>query len=169
MSLATATPGHPRHADVGPLAPRERLFALAVAAGAATPLAIAWRLEPAAEGVGTHQQLGLPACGWMAGMNLPCPSCGMTTSFSRAVRGDLLGAVQAQPMGALLAIAAAVAVVVALFTAATGSRSYELLGSLFGRRGVWTVVALCGVAWAYKVAAVRLGEGFVSGGGPLPW
>lgn len=169
MSPAAATSGHPRHADDRRLAPRERLVASVVAAGAAAPLAIAWRLEPSAEGVGTHQQLGLPACGWMAGMNLPCPSCGMTTSFSRAVRGDLLGAVQAQPMGALLAVAAAVAVIVAIFTAATGSRSYELLGSLFGRRGVWTVVALCGLAWAYKVAAVRLGEGSFPGAGPAAW
>lgn len=136
-----------------------RVVAATVAAAAATPLAVAWRLEPDSAGVGTHQQLGLPACGWMSGMNLPCPSCGMTTSFSLAVRGELLAAMQAQPMGALLALAAAVAVVVAGFTAATGSRSYELLGSLLGGRAVWVGLVLAALAWVYKIAAVRLDGG----------
>ena len=35
---------------------------------------------------------------------LPCPSCGMTTSFAFLVRGDLWHSMQANWVGALLAI-----------------------------------------------------------------
>ncbi len=159
MASAASTPGTPHRADDPRLSGRERLLAAAVAAAAATPLAVAWRLEPDTAGVGTHQQLGLPACGWMSGMNLPCPSCGMTTAFSLAVRGDFIASFQAQPMGAVLAIAAAAAVVVAAFTAATASRSYQLLGPFLGGRTVWAVVVLLALAWVYKVAAIRLESG----------
>ena len=40
--------------------------------------------------------------------NIPCPSCGMTTSWSHMMRGQVLRAAQANAGGMLLAIAAAV-------------------------------------------------------------
>jgi hypothetical protein len=127
-----------------------------VALGASAPLWIGAGLRPAVEGVGTHQQLGLPACGWIVGMGLPCPSCGMTTAFSFAARGDLAGAFAAQPMGALLAVLAAMVAVVAAWTALSGSRSWEVIWSLMDRRIGWALAALLGLAWVYKLAAVRL-------------
>ena len=48
---------------------------------ALAPLVIAAALSPSNAGHGTHRQLGLPACGWQTNMGLPCPTCGMTTSF----------------------------------------------------------------------------------------
>ncbi|NBO19844.1 MAG: DUF2752 domain-containing protein, partial [Proteobacteria bacterium] len=38
-------------------------------------------LTPDARGLGTHEQLGLPPCGFYLWYGLPCPSCGMTTSW----------------------------------------------------------------------------------------
>jgi hypothetical protein len=130
--------------------------ALLIAAGASAPLWIGAWLRPAVEGVGTHQQLGLPACGWIVGMGLPCPSCGMTTAFSLAARGDLAGAFAAQPMGALLAVLAAMVAVVAAWTAISGCRSWEVIWSLLDRRVGWALAALLALAWVYKLAAVRL-------------
>ncbi len=70
----------------------------------ATLLTIAARLTPDARGFGTHQQLGLGACGMLLTTGLPCPTCGMTTAFAYAVRGDLAGAAWAQTGGLVLAL-----------------------------------------------------------------
>jgi hypothetical protein len=52
----------------------------------------------------THRQLGLPPCTFKIGTGIPCPSCGMTTSFALTVRGDLLHAAQANLVGMLMAL-----------------------------------------------------------------
>lgn len=52
---------------------------------------------------GTHQQLGLPPCTFKVLTDLPCPSCGMSTSFALFVRGDVWNALQANAVGAGLA------------------------------------------------------------------
>jgi hypothetical protein len=64
-------------------------------------------LEPATNGYGTHRQLGLPGCTWMELWGMRCPSCGMTTSWSLAIRGDWYSAAQANPAGLLLFFQAA--------------------------------------------------------------
>lgn len=51
----------------------------------------------------THRQLGLPPCTFRSLSGLPCPSCGMTTSFSLLVRGDLWHSAQANYAGTALA------------------------------------------------------------------
>ena len=91
-------------ADCGDVATR-RLIALAIAAAAASVLGVAAYLEPSPAGLGTHSQLlNLPSCGWIAAMDIPCPTCGMTTAFSHVADGNLLAAVITQPLGALLAM-----------------------------------------------------------------
>jgi hypothetical protein len=51
----------------------------------------------------THRQLGLPQCTFKLMTGQPCPSCGMTTSFSLFVRGDLVNAARANWVGLMLA------------------------------------------------------------------
>jgi hypothetical protein len=51
---------------------------------------------------GTHQKLGLPACTFKETTGIPCPSCGMTSSFALLVRGDLWHSVQANFVGTML-------------------------------------------------------------------
>jgi hypothetical protein len=55
-----------------------------------------WRQE-------THTQLGLPECNFLRLTGLPCPSCGMSTSFALLVRGDLWNSLCANAVGTLLA------------------------------------------------------------------
>jgi hypothetical protein len=69
---------------------------------------IAVRLDPYdADGTplrqATHRQLGLPPCTFYDKTGLPCPSCGMTTSFSLLMHGDLVHSLQANCVGTLLA------------------------------------------------------------------
>ncbi len=66
--------------------------------------ALAAFLEPAPAGYGTHRQLGLPPCSMRAVFGIPCPACGMTTSFSHFVRGQIPASVQANAAGTLLAL-----------------------------------------------------------------
>jgi len=65
---------------------------------------LAISLEPAARGYGTHQRLGLPPCSFYVFFDIPCPSCGMTTSFSNFVRGRFIAAARANIAGLLLAV-----------------------------------------------------------------
>jgi hypothetical protein len=51
---------------------------------------------------GTHQGLGLPPCTFKETTGVPCPSCGMTSSFSLLIRGDLWHSVQANFAGTIL-------------------------------------------------------------------
>jgi hypothetical protein len=51
----------------------------------------------------THQQLGLPPCNFYVVTGLPCPSCGMTTSFALLLHGDLRNSLRANAVGTLLA------------------------------------------------------------------
>jgi hypothetical protein len=51
----------------------------------------------------THRQLGLPPCTFAEVTGVPCPSCGMTTSFALLVRGDVVNSARANWVGTLLA------------------------------------------------------------------
>jgi hypothetical protein len=53
--------------------------------------------------IGTHRQIGLPPCTFYQWTNLPCPSCGMTTSFAHLARGDVWNSLRANAVGTLLA------------------------------------------------------------------
>lgn len=67
-------------------------------------LVTASRLSPSPDGLGTHQQLGLPPCTSVVMFGSRCPACGMTTSWAHMMRGDLPAAFQANVGGLMLAI-----------------------------------------------------------------
>ena len=134
---------------------RGRLAALLLLVGSGALLAVGSSLEAAEAGVGTHVRLGLPACGFLRVTGAPCATCGMTTAFAHAAEGDLVSSFVAQPMGAVLAVVAAVVLVVGTYTALTGSRLATLFGRLGGRRAAWALVLGFGGAWLYKVATYK--------------
>ncbi|WP_442512204.1 DUF2752 domain-containing protein [Novipirellula sp. SH528] len=74
-------------------------------------LITASQLSPSQQGLGTHQQLGLPPCSSRIIFGFRCPACGMTTSWSYFTQGHWLQSVQSNSGGFLLAIAACVVVV----------------------------------------------------------
>ena len=151
-SIATAPPTRPSalRATRG-----ERAVCALLAAAFLGILATAAWLRPDARGVGTHEALGLSPCGWIAGFGIPCPTCGMTTSFSLAVRGSLWASFRVQPMGCVLAVVTAASAVTCLFVAATGSRIGHVLGARLTPRVLVAGAALALLAWGYKVAAMR--------------
>jgi hypothetical protein len=128
-----------------------RLIGAATAICVAAILGLAAWLEPSPEGLGTHSQLAMPPCGWILMADVPCPTCGMTTAFAYAADGNFIGALWAQPMGAVLALAAAMALVVGVYTAVTGSRVAVLFTRLWSRRAAWALGLGLGGAWIYKI------------------
>jgi hypothetical protein len=65
-------------------------------------LALTLQADPS--GRGTHQQFGLPPCAVLTQTQIPCPTCGMTTSFTHFVRGRWRQAAEANTSGFLLAL-----------------------------------------------------------------
>jgi len=65
---------------------------------------VAYHLQPDPRGYGTHQRLGLPPCTFRTVFDIPCPSCGMTTSISNFVHGRFLDSARANVGGLLLAM-----------------------------------------------------------------
>jgi hypothetical protein len=68
----------------------------------------------------THRQLNLPECHFKALTGVPCPSCGMTTSFALLVRGDVWNSMQANFAGTALAAFGMLFIPWALATALVG-------------------------------------------------
>ncbi|MEM7479467.1 MAG: DUF2752 domain-containing protein [Planctomycetota bacterium] len=69
-----------------------------------TLLVIARMLTPSSSGIGTHQQLGLPPCSSIMLLQMPCPACGMTTSWAYILRGQIIASFETNSGGAMLAI-----------------------------------------------------------------
>jgi len=132
-----------------------RILAGLMAGGAAAVLALASWLQPAGAGLGTHEQLRLPSCGWIMAMDLPCPTCGMTTAFAHAANGDMLASLGTQPLGFVLALATAMMLLLGVYVAATGSRIGSEMGRLWGRGSGWLIAGAVLAAWAYKIVAYR--------------
>lgn len=132
---------------------RTRLLWLLCAVGLVALLVVAACLTPNPQGYGTHQQLGLPPCSfqWLSGMR--CPGCGMTTSWSHAVRGELSDAVQANAGGLLLALLAASGAVVALAMAASGRRLQLVMNRGVGIAVAVTVFGVTLIDWLIRLGA----------------
>ena len=143
-------PAPPRLAARGP-----RLGAAAIALASAVVLTVATILSPASEGLGTHRALGLPQCGWIVSMDLPCPTCGMTTAFSHAANGSFLASATTQPLGFLLALITAMALVGGVIVAVTGAPLYRPIGRQLTARMTGFFEGLVIFSWGYKILSHR--------------
>jgi hypothetical protein len=132
-----------------------RMSALGVGVVATMLLCIALLLKPSAEGIGTHQQLGLPACGWVAAADIPCPTCGMTTAWSHTVRGQLPSAFMAQPLGMLLAFTAFFTAIGGFITASTGYSFQALLYRFSPTKVIIVIATLIILSWVFKILLHR--------------
>lgn len=117
---------------------------LVVALLCAVPLAVAGRLKPHPDGLGTHQQLGLPPCTILMMWGIRCPSCGMTTSWSYFVRGQWWMSLRSNAAGTLLAVIASSSVIV-LFA---GFASGKMPGRGCLVLATWAMV----FAWIFAIA-----------------
>jgi Protein of unknown function (DUF2752) len=108
-------------------------------------------LSPSPSGTGTHLQLGMQPCQFLQRTGIPCPSCGMTTSFSWFARGNFVASFYIQPMGTVLAVLAVGAFWLGLYEAATGRAAHRLIARVPSWYYVTPLLAWAVIAWAWKI------------------
>src|SRR5690606_14592168 len=106
-----------------------RIAWLAIATAGAAVLVLARMLEPDARGHGTHEQLGLPPCGFLELTGVPCPGCGLTTAFAHLARADLVPALEANAGALPLFLLTALAVPAGALGAIAGARFEPIVAS----------------------------------------
>lgn len=85
--------------------------------------------------MGAHQRLGMPPCEFVVMFKKPCPSCGLTTSFSLLMHGDIWGSLKANPVGTGMALFALLLIPWSLLIAFRGR--YLWVQSI-ERAGLWS-------------------------------
>jgi len=128
-----------------------RLLSTVIAAGCLAVLITATKLQPSPTGVGTHTELGMYPCALLAQTGIPCPTCGMTTSFAWFVRGNWLASFYIQPMGFVLAVLTVAGFWTAAYVAVSGRGVYRLLQFIPPRYYAVPLVSWAILAWAWKI------------------
>lgn len=126
----------------GAAAPRRgvRLLAGVVLAGC---LAFAWAAAPALVALGRLQNLlrdgraSDPVCSYRQRTGVPCLGCGGTRALRLAARGDLRGALRANPLGAWAAVVAWLTALGAAASVFTGNGTWL-------RRAAWVTALSAG-------------------------
>lgn len=134
---------------------------LGVAVGLNPYLDDAGETLPAGQGrtLGTHRQLGLPPCQFLVMSGLPCPSCGMTTSFALLMRGDLAGSWRANGVGTLMALYGVTAIPLALYGALAGRLPVVRSVERWALASVGLFLPLLMARWLWVVAWKLCGAG----------
>lgn len=155
ITVAVMTSVVPRVYAISPVARRHgiigRWVALLIALACLTPFSLAVGLSPSPAGVGTHHRLGLNPCQLLQRTGLPCPSCGMTTSFAWFVRGNVFASFYVQPMGFVIAAGAAMTFWGALYVACSGKPAYVLLSFIPLRYTLLPLLLFGVAAWGWKI------------------
>jgi len=134
-----------------PLTREERRSAMAAAIAILAVLTLAAILTPDERGIGTHQQIGLPPCMTETIFGIPCPFCGMTTSFSHMAHGQVTQAITVQPAGALGFVVSATLALALLVAVATG-KSPTLWKTTKQSPWPYAIGAIViATAWVYKI------------------
>ncbi|MDH5672554.1 MAG: DUF2752 domain-containing protein [Myxococcales bacterium] len=134
-----------------------RLLWAALALAAVAVLAVARALSPDPSGLGTHTQLGLPGCGFLALTSLPCPGCGLTTSFAHMAQSHFAAAFAAHAVGPLLFALTALAVPLSLYACLRAWPVVETIERLRLQGLVLWVSAAVFFAWLLRLTRLFLG------------
>ncbi|MGD8861572.1 MAG: DUF2752 domain-containing protein [Myxococcales bacterium] len=117
-------------------------------------IALSFVLTPDPAGVGTHQQLGLPPCAFLYLTSLPCPGCGLTTSFAHMARLELTSAVAAHPLGVPLFLLTALGAVFSLAACLRGVPALQMLQHPAVSRGALLLSAAALLSWLARLASI---------------
>ena len=123
-------------------------------------ISLAARLDPEKTGMGTHRQLGLPACLVMEKTGMPCPTCGMTTALANLARGRISDSWRCSPSLVLMALMGGL---VSVWSTASFLKS-RLIGFRSWDRPLelWAggMFAIALTTWLIRAAQWRLLAGF---------
>ncbi len=134
---------------------RDRAQYIALSCVSGIVLTIARVLSPSPNGLGTHQQLGLPPCFFHKLTGIPCPTCGMTTSFAHTVRFHFYEAFVTQPFGMLACVLMALLIPLSFVLMRRRVPWLKLLTVRGSNAVMYVLLALFVIAWGYKIWAMR--------------
>lgn len=128
----------------------ERFLWLMISLVAITLISFSVWLDPDPAGHGTHEQLGLPPCGLVAVYDMPCPSCGFTTTFALAAHFRFIDAIINQPFGFLIFLGTVISIPVGYKVVV---KKYSVL--VHTHRWPWRTIIILTIVgwligWAYK-------------------
>jgi len=128
-----------------------------------TVLGLSLWLQASPEGVGTHTQLGMSSCTMLTWTAMPCPMCGMTTTFAHLAQGQVVAGALNQPMGLVLFLLTLAAAGLALCELVRPrGRIDHVLAWIVQRDLLLASAGLVGLigGWVYKIFWMR---------GVFPW
>lgn len=117
-------------------------------------LVLARVLTPATNGVGTHEQLGLPPCGILALTGWPCPACGLTTAFAHLAHFDPVASVTANPLGLPLFLGTLLFVPVALRALWRGQTLVAFIDAIEADKWALRFVVAALLVWGARLLAL---------------
>ncbi len=141
------------HGSDYPLGRKSRVALVAWMLFLLSGFSLARSLKPDPRGFGTHQRLGLPACSFRMMFTIPCPSCGMTTSFAHFTRGQFRESAGANFAGLLLAIVCAIQIPWCVASAWRG-RLWKV--SQPNVVAMWLLISFCVISaalWIFRLIA----------------
>lgn len=118
-------------------------------------LVVARILHPSPRGLGTHEQLGLPPCPFLLITGIPCPSCGLTTSFALAARFEFFSSFTTQPFGLIAFFLTICALPLSLLLIRRRISWSEATQFPIFNRMAYFMIALYILSWFYKIIIWR--------------
>jgi hypothetical protein len=108
-------------------------------------------------GTGTHQQLGMPPCGFLQTFGYPCPTCGCTTAVSNFAHGHVLRSFLTQPFGFAVALVAFALLPLTFWGFVSGSWKGPSMFwlSWYWRTWVFGGLGILLLGWLYKIIIIR--------------
>lgn len=123
---------------------------------AAFTLIVARKLTPSVAGYGTHEQLGLPPCLFFKLTGVPCPNCGLTTSFAHSARLHFFQALIAQPFGLVVFSLTVASIPLFMFLTWRRISWSEVIRAKGIDRLIYLLIVFYLLSWIYKISMINL-------------
>ena len=145
----------PQRNELGVLSWYQRFFLIAGGVGLIALFVRAAFVPPDPRGFGTHQGLGLPPCTFRQVTGVRCPSCGMTTSWSHLVRGQVFRSFEVNAGGALIGVLCAFFAPWSLVSGLRGRWFWRPIGEWVAVGSVLLVLAVTLIDWGIRCFLLR--------------
>ena len=114
-------------------------------------LAVGMWLEPDPRGFGTHEQMGLPACGAREWLGFSCPTCGVTTAAALLLHGQPVESWQTQPFGFLFVVGSLAFCMQVLQVHRRGDDAFAMLMGGGGKRWGAAFLLSLTIGWTWRL------------------